>query len=132
MASAINSLPVPVSPWSNTVASVGPTRRTRPSTRWRAALLPTILDSPLPRSSLLSSTMFAGIAFSISDAQIVLVAISLFLSLSETLYHGCFSALSFSSLSLDPLTYVCRAILQCDAVCFAALKEGDGIFIHQG
>ena len=42
MARAINSLPVPVSPRINTVASVGATTSTWPITRFMAVLLPTI------------------------------------------------------------------------------------------
>src|SRR5216684_9130377 len=41
MACAISSLPVPVSPWINTVESVGATRSTCSSTDSRAGLLPT-------------------------------------------------------------------------------------------
>src|SRR6267154_2451823 len=59
MASAISSLPVPVSPWINTVASVGATTRTRQSTRRKAALLPIILGKTQPRSSMLSGTILA-------------------------------------------------------------------------
>src|SRR6266404_234950 len=64
MASAISSLPVPVSPLINTVALVGATIRTMPSNRRRAALLPTMPGSPLPLSSLLSRATFAGVASS--------------------------------------------------------------------
>src|SRR6266481_3242628 len=96
MASAISSLPVPVSPWINTVASVGATTRTMPSIRWRAALLPIILGKPRPRSSLLSGTIFAAAASSISKhplwliagasgAQLMSMAISLLLSIAT--YH---------------------------------------------
>ena len=42
IARAISSLPVPVSPWIKTVASVGATRRTLSSTAVRAGLRPTI------------------------------------------------------------------------------------------
>src|SRR5580692_6336747 len=66
MASAISSLPVPVSPLINTVASVGDTMCTMPSTLWRASLLPTIRGDPLLRGSLLSSATFADAEFSIS------------------------------------------------------------------
>src|SRR5271165_1766315 len=59
MASAISSLPVPVSPWINTVASVGATIRTIPTTPWRAALLPTMRGNPMTQSSSLSSATFA-------------------------------------------------------------------------
>src|ERR1700723_896517 len=55
MASAINSLPVPVSPLINTVASVGATIRTMPSTCRRAKLLPTMRGSFLPLSPKLSN-----------------------------------------------------------------------------
>src|ERR1700676_1998380 len=55
MACAISSLPVPVSPLINTVASVGATTRTIASTPRRAALLPRMLGNPLPPGLLLSS-----------------------------------------------------------------------------
>src|ERR1700676_490664 len=58
MASAISSLPVPVSPLINTVASVGATTRTMSSTRRRAALLPTMRGKSMPRSSSQSSATF--------------------------------------------------------------------------
>src|SRR6202790_1911056 len=38
-------------------------------------------------------------------------------------------ALTFASLSIDQNADICWEILQRDAVCFAALKEGDSIFI---
>src|SRR5215470_15049389 len=53
MARAINSLPVPVSPRTSTVESVGATRSTSASTHSRAVLLPMIcsnLRSPCPSS----------------------------------------------------------------------------------
>src|ERR1700722_7397483 len=56
MASAISSLPVPVSPWINTVASVGATIRAISSTRPRASLLPTMQGTPP-----LSSETFAAV-----------------------------------------------------------------------
>src|SRR5258708_14403855 len=52
MASAFGSLLVPVSPLIKTVALVGATTCTRPSTSRRATLLPTMQGSPLPNSSL--------------------------------------------------------------------------------
>src|SRR5260370_15486239 len=70
MACGISSLPVPVSPWINTVASVGATTRTMPSTRRRAALLPTMRGNPMPQSSLLSSPTLAEVASSISNRSV--------------------------------------------------------------
>src|SRR5277367_5577791 len=91
MASAISSLPVPVSPLIKTVALVGATIRTIPRTRRRAALLPTMLGNPLPQSSLLSRATFAEVASPMSKdalwltvgrllAQIACAAIVLVLS----------------------------------------------------
>lgn len=88
MASAISSLPVPVSPLINTVAPVGATTRTMPSTRRREALLPTMWGNPLPQSSLLSSATFADAASSISKHAL---AISLLLpSISYSCRADCF------------------------------------------
>src|SRR6202035_335307 len=66
MACAISSLPVPVFPLINTVASVGATTHTIASTPRRAALLPTMPGNPLPQSSLLSSASLADFASSSS------------------------------------------------------------------
>src|SRR5580704_5846630 len=62
MASAISSLPVPVSPLINTVALVRATIRTMPSTCRRAALLPIMQGRPPPQSSVLSRATFADVA----------------------------------------------------------------------
>src|ERR1700722_2983817 len=59
MASAISSLPVPVSPWINTMASVGATICTISRTSRRAALLPIIRGNPLLPTLLLSSATLA-------------------------------------------------------------------------
>src|ERR1700730_16428482 len=74
MACAISSLPVPVSPLINTVASVGATTRTIASAPRRAALLPTMLGNPLPQSSLLSSECLADFASWISRDAVRLTA----------------------------------------------------------
>src|SRR6267378_4034564 len=74
MASAINSLPVPVSPLISTVALVGATTRTRLSTCRRAALLPIMRGSTSPRSSLWSSATFPDVASSISNDTIWLTS----------------------------------------------------------
>src|ERR1700704_4626118 len=88
MASAISSLPVPVSPLITTVAPVGATTRTMPSTRRREALLPAMWGNPLPQSSLLSSATFADAASSISKHAL---AISLLLlSVSYSCRAHCF------------------------------------------
>src|SRR5258706_8456334 len=88
IASAISSLPVPVSPWINTVESVGATTRTRRSNCCRAVLLPIIVGKALGRNSFLSSPTFTDPASSTpthpfrliggsSRAQLVPVAIVL-------------------------------------------------------
>ena|ERR1700680_4103429 len=74
MASAISSLPVPVSPLINTVALVAATIRTISSTRRRAALLPTMQGNPLPQSSLLSRATFADVASTMSKDALWLTA----------------------------------------------------------
>src|SRR6266852_8905904 len=91
MASAINSLPVPVSPWINTVESVGATTRTRLSTRWRAALLPIILGKPLP---LLSCATFADVAASITKNALWMIAGA---SAAQLVSTGIFLVLPFFS-----------------------------------
>src|SRR5258706_6895103 len=131
MASAISSLPVPVSPLINTVASVGATTRTISSTRRRASLLPTMRGNPLPQSSSLSSATVADVASSISKDAVFLtagasVALPAWVAILFT------PLVIFTSLCVDPLADICWAVLQCDVVYFAALKEGDSIFIHQG
>ena len=50
MACATNSLPVPVSPWSRTVESVGATIATCSRTFCRAGLLPTMPSKPVLRA----------------------------------------------------------------------------------
>src|SRR5258707_15542132 len=77
MASAINSFPVPVSPQINTVALVGATRRTMPSTRWRAALLPTIRGNPEQGSSPSSATSSDAPSPTPKDAVWLIVGASL-------------------------------------------------------
>src|ERR1700719_4384251 len=74
MASAISSLPVPVSPLINTVASVGATIRTIASAPRRLALLPTMLGNPLPQSSLLSRASLVDFASRISKDAVRLTA----------------------------------------------------------
>src|SRR6202050_4364475 len=78
MASAISSLPVPVSPSISTVASVGATVWTISSTRRSAALLPIMRGEPLPQSSFVSGAPFAVVASSIcKDALRLTAAVSL-------------------------------------------------------
>jgi ABC-type dipeptide/oligopeptide/nickel transport system permease component len=74
MASAISPLPVPVSPWINTVAPVGATTLTKRTTRWRAAPLPMILSNLLLLNSLLSIAVFTEVVFSISTHALWLIA----------------------------------------------------------
>src|SRR5580700_1275396 len=74
MASAISSLPVPVSPLIKTVALVRATIRTILSTCRRAALLPIMQGSPLRQSSQLSRATFADVASPISKDALWLTA----------------------------------------------------------
>src|ERR1039457_6528426 len=82
MASAISSLPVPVSPLINTVASVGATIRTMSSTARRAGLVPIMSGNSLSRRDALS--MIAGR----SPPQVACAAIFLLLSLFRAALGG--------------------------------------------
>src|SRR5580692_3936426 len=74
MASAISSLPVPVSPLINTVESVGATSRTMPRTLRRAVLVPIIVAKSLPPISLSSNVPFADAAPSSSKDEVRFIA----------------------------------------------------------
>src|SRR5271168_4739814 len=146
MASAINSLPVPVSPLINTVALVGATTRTMSSTRPRAALLPTMLGNRSHRIS--SSGVASGkvassnskdavwLVFAVSLAQLDCAAISCSSSSARCALdvHRPRITLraSFVSLPRDPLANICCTVLQHHAVPFATLQEADGLASHQG
>src|SRR5580658_4537518 len=107
MASAISSLPVPVSPLINTVASVGDTICTMPSTFWRASLLPTIRGNPLLLSSLSSAT-FADAEVSISKGWLIVGNLTAQLTCADI----CFTPLVLRFRPFDLLNY-CAATPAC-------------------
>src|SRR6202451_3358645 len=125
MASAISSLPVPVSPLIKTVALVRATIRTMPSTCRRAALLPIMQGRPLPQSSLLSRATFADVASPMSKdalwltsgrlpAQIACAAIVLLLWLacySYPLAHQGPAWFEQGSLTSQPGRFMPRGLL---------------------
>src|ERR1700689_4232441 len=145
MASAISSLPVPVSPLINTVASVGATTRTKPSTHRRATLLPTMRGNPLPQSSLLSIANIADVAPLISKdavwltvgaspAQLIIAAmLNSFPSSaipSTPTQRAPAQELTSASFSRDPLADIRWAILEPDAVGPTALEKPDSVTIY--
>src|SRR5712692_3594914 len=119
MAWAINSLPVPVSPRTSTVESVGATRSTSASTDSRAGLLPMIcssLRSPISESGDLKLTEVATNTSSDFDR----------------LRRDCMDkTLPRFPLFIYPLAYVRRTVSEFDPVHFASSKERHRLTIHE-
>src|SRR6266853_4809987 len=152
MARAISSFPVPVSPSMRAVELVGATIRTRSNTSRRALLAPTMsskpsitpllliacrsrdatvennaeeVDSAVPRAEMPTSyprsVRQASTSFRFSERTAFPQAMFV-----PPLFVG-----PSVLLPQDPLADECRAILELDAVRFAALKKADGVLIHQ-
>src|SRR5277367_6820653 len=129
MASAISSLPVPVSPLINTVASVGATIRTIPSTRRRASLLPTIRGEPLSQSSFLPRWAFADTESSASkDAPRLTTGASPTQHVCVAIFYSFRLSTALSTLAHQSRAGLNREVLQLSEPCPLASLPGSNTF----